>query len=943
VLGPVEAWSDGQRLTPGGDMQRTLLALLALRANEVVPADRLMAALWPQGPPASARARLHDQVFALRRVLRRGGPTAADCLVTRPPGYTLHADPDRIDHLRFATLVRKGRRARADGDPAAAVEHLRTALALWRGPALGGVDGDGLAGEAQRLEEARLAAVEECVDAELDRGAADDVIPELTALVAEHPLRERLRGQLMLALYRVGRQAEALDVWQDARRHLRDDLGLDPGPELLALRDRVLRNDESLLARPPYRASVGPVSAPKESAARPAGTDPPAFMPQELPADILGFVGRAPALGLLDYMLSNGRDDDGTAMRIAVVSGTAGVGKTTLAVHWAHRAADRFPDGQLFVNLRGFATDAPVEPVEALGRFLRALGRPGEQVPVDEAEAAALFRSMTAGRRMLVLLDNARDADQVRPLLPGSPSCVVVVTSRNRLVSLIAAEAAVPVGVDVFADVEARTLLTRRLGVERVAEPDAVDALVGHCAGLPLALVLVAAGAAARPEYPLAAVARDVAESQDRLEPFADDTVTTDVRAVFHSSYRLLSQPAARLFRMLALHTGAEASTHAAASLVDAPLDAVRRWLGECTAAHLLSEPAPGRYTCHDLLKAYAAMLGRSIDPAAERQAAVRRLFDHYVHTGHRAAMLYERRPPLPLDDLGPDPAPEDFTDREEAVSWLKAEYPALLGAVDQAAAAGLASHAWRLTWVVNIYLDRNGHWHEALAAHRSALTATRLVADPVAELRVLRGIGFCFVRVGRYDDARAHLNEALDRSADLDDHASMANIHRALAWMYHRQHRLPETVSHLEQAIDHCRTAGDRAGHADALRSLGECQSQLGQHREALATCRRALAELQDADYPWGEAQAWRTLGEIHRALGEHGESVESYGRAVQLFADGGDRYNEAVALIGLGDSHTVAGDDVAARQALRRALAILDDIDHSEADAVRARLRDA
>src|SRR5688500_3962959 len=254
-------------------MQRTLLAVLALRANEVVPADRLMAVLWPDGPPRSARARLHDQVFALRRVLRRGGPDAADCLVTRPPGYCLQADPDRFDHLRFAALVRSGRRARANGDPAAAVEHLRTALALWRGPALGGIEGNGLAGEAQRLQEARLAAAEDCVDAELARGAADEVIPELTALVDAHPLRERLRGQLMLALYRVGRQADALDVWQDTRRRLRDDLGLDPGPELAALRDRVLRNDESLRWVPVAPVGLVPPTA-DTVASVPVGTAP---------------------------------------------------------------------------------------------------------------------------------------------------------------------------------------------------------------------------------------------------------------------------------------------------------------------------------------------------------------------------------------------------------------------------------------------------------------------------------------------------------------------------------------------------------------------------------------------------------------------------------------------------------------------------------------------
>jgi DNA-binding SARP family transcriptional activator/tetratricopeptide (TPR) repeat protein len=908
VLGPVEAWSNGQRLAPGGDMQRTLLALLALRANEVVPADRLMAALWPDGPPASARARLHDQVFALRRGLRRGGPTAADCLVTRPPGYTLQADPDLVDHLRFAALVRSGRRARADGDAAAAVEHLRTALGLWRGPALGGVDGDGLAGEAQRLEEARLAAVEECVDAELDRGAAKEVIPELTALVTEHPLRERLRGQLMLALYRVGRQAEALDVWHDARRHLRDDLGLDPGPELLALRDRVLRNDESLRLPGDVAGSVGQgdgaVRAELEGITRNADgiaalAEP--TLPAQLPADVSGFAGRVAELAALDALLPG---DAPTAVVISAVSGTAGVGKTALAVHWAHRVRDRFPDGQLYVNLQGYAPDPPVRPAEALAGFLHGLGVPADRIPADVVTAASMYRTLLADKRVLVLLDNARTAEQVRALLPAGPGCAVLITSRVRLSGLVAREGAHLITLDVLAPADAHALITLLVGRQRAeAEPEAVRKLAGLCGYLPLALRIAAANLVGQRHWTVAGYA----DRLSRTNPVAALNVVDEdhaaVQVAFDQSYAALAADARGMFRLLGLVPGADITAPAAAAMAGLPPAAAERALDRLAAAHLVQEHQPGRYACHDLLRWYAAVRAEEEDAEPVRRAAVDRLLDWYLTNVRAAArLLYPERRTVPP----PTGTAVGFTDHQAALAFLDAERANMVGAIRHAAEHGPWPVAWQLADAIHRYFWDRGHavdWHASAGA---AMSAAKAAGDRPAQTLAELNLGSLHWRQDQHDEAVRHYRAAyrLARRTDRVDLAAAAL--GCLGAVYRKAGRPREAVRPLTRALQLNRQAGRE--EPNNIGRLGSIYWELGRLAEAVECNTRAAAMYEAMGSRGGQAIGLANVGETHYLLGQPERAFELLDRALTLYREVGNRGGEAEALCGLARLHSDA-----------------------------------
>ena len=903
VLGPVEAWSGDERLAVGGGMQRTLLALLALQANRVVPADRLMSALWPDGQPASGRSRLHDQVFALRRVLRLAGPGRDDCLVTRPPGYTLQADADRVDHLRFDRLVRSGRQARAAGDPAAAVEHLRAALGLWRGPALGGVDADGLAGEARRLEEARLAAVEDCVDAELDRGAADEVIPELTALVAAHPLRERLRGQLMLALYRVGRQAEALEVWQDARRQLRDDLGLDPGPELLALRDRVLRNDESLLpahdaVEPLGRRAGEGITRDPDGAAAPA--EPP--VPAQLPADVSGFAGRVAELAALDAQLPG---DAPTAVVISAVSGTAGVGKTALAVHWAHRVRDRFPDGQLYVNLQGYAPDPPVRPVEALAGFLHGLGVPADRIPADVATAAGMYRTLLADKRVLVVLDNARTADQVRALLPAGPGCSVLITSRVRLSGLVAREGAHLITLDVLAPEEAHALIALLVGRQRAeAEPEALRELASLCGYLPLALRIAAANLAGQRHWTIAGYAARLG----RTNPVAALNVVDDdhvaVRVAFDQSYAALAADARDMFRLLGLVPGADITAPAAAAMAGVAPAAAERALDRLAAAHLVQQHQPGRYACHDLLRWYAAVCAEEEDAEPVRRAAVDRLLDWYLANVRAAArLLYPDRRTVPP----PAGTAVGFTDHRAALAFLDAERANVVGAIRHAGEHGPWPVAWQLADAIHRYFWDRGHavdWHAAAAAGMSAATAA---GDRLAQIVAELNLGSLNWRLDQHDQAIRHYRAAyrLARRTGRGDLA--ADALGALGAVYRKAGRPREAVRPLTRALRLNRQAGRE--EPNNIGRLGSVYWELGRLAEAAECQTRAFAMMEAIGSRGGQAIALANLGETHYLLGEPDRAFELLDRALVLYREVGNRGGEAETMCCLARLHSDAG----------------------------------
>jgi DNA-binding SARP family transcriptional activator len=622
----------------GPAQRRLLLAVLALEANRLVPVDRLVELTWPESPPRTAVHAIQEGVSRLRRLLADAGPRDGAAEVLRAgSGYLLRTAPDRIDAHRFTALVDQARRAEDDVQRVALLDE---ALGLWSGPALSGT---GAAGEVRHrlchgLEETRLVVLEDLVDARLRLGDHREALGELTALVAANPLREHLVGQLMRALYRCGRPADALEAYRRIRRQMADELGLEPGPELGQLEVAIMRNDPALHTTAPVGEPAAPLRPGGTPAAvpgpggtpaavpgpggTPAAVPGPGGTPAQLPPAVAGFTGRAGELDRLDRLLA-GHAADRSQVMILAVDGTAGVGKTALAVQWAHRVADRFPDGQLYVNLRGYGPDGPVmDPADAVRGLLYGLGTAPSRVPIGQEAQTGLYRTILAGKRMLIVLDNARDADHVRPLLPGAPGCVVLVTSRNRLSGLVTAGAHL-LTLDVPTAAEARELLALRLGPDRLAaEPDAVDDIIARAGRLPLALAIVAVRAATYPHFPLRYLAGELGDTQHRLDALATADPTTDIRMVFSWSYKALVDPAARLFRLLGLHPGADISVPAAASLTGLPARQVRPLLTQLSAVHLITEASPGRYTFHDLLRAYAREQALAANVGEHRRTA---------------------------------------------------------------------------------------------------------------------------------------------------------------------------------------------------------------------------------------------------------------------------------------------------------------------------------
>jgi len=630
LLGPVEVRSADAWRQPDRPQLRLVLALIALRSGQVVPVGELIGAVWAETPPRSARASMQVLVTRLRRLL---AGTPGSKLERRGEGYRLHLEPDRLDVHRFRSLAKAGRDA---ADCRTAVAAFDEALALWRGPALADVPGTAKI-EAIRsgLAEEHLSALQDRISAMLGCGLEWEAAAELPGLLARNPLAERLAGMLMVALYRCGQQADALKVFREVRARLVAELGIEPGPELQHMHQRILTGDPDLTAPPLARVQALPPAA---SAAAPA----PAprvqrVVPRQLPTAPSHFAGRTAELQALTKLVNGGRDAGGTVM-ISAISGTAGVGKSTLAVYWGHQVAGEFPDGQLYVNLRGFGPSGPpVTSAEAIKGFLAAYQVPSAAIPAGLDTLAGLYRSMLAGTRTLIVLDNARDVDQVRPLLPASPGCLVLVTSRNQLAGLVANEGARLVTLDVLPEAEAHELLVSRLGPSRVrAEHDAVTEVARLCAGLPLALGIAATHAAARPDFALTALAAGLRDGQGRLDALDTGDATGSLREVFSWSHQQLSHSAGRLFRLMSVHPGPDMSVQAAASIAGIAVPDAQRALGELSSASLVAERSPGRYSYHDLLRTYAAEQATDCDGDVEVRAAMNRMLDHYRHRGDR-------------------------------------------------------------------------------------------------------------------------------------------------------------------------------------------------------------------------------------------------------------------------------------------------------------------
>jgi len=922
VLGPLLAYDEAGAGHPVVAAQhRLLLAILLLKANQAVSFDELADAMWDGAPPPGARATLRNYVRLLRQRL---GPELGGRLVTRAPGYLIEVGEDELDMWRFARLCHHGGKALRAGAWSTAGDTLTAALALWRGPAFADV-ASRLVRETEvaRLENLRLQALEWRIEAGLQLGQHDDLVDELNRLTTQHPLRERFWEQLMVALYRSGRQSDALAAYARAWRVSQRELGVEPGPALRDMQRRILAADAALVQSG-------------------AGFPVVAVRPAQLPVDIRGFAGRTEALTQLDLALADATAPS-TSATIATVSGTAGVGKTALAVHWARRVADRFPDGQLYLDLRGFDPGGAVMgPAEATRILLDSLGLPAERMPSSAEAQAALYRSMLDGRRMLVLLDNARDAEQVRPLVPGAPGCLLLVTSRDRLTGVVVAGDAHSVTLGVLSPAEALDLLARRLGQRRVAaEPAAAAAIAAACAGLPLALSVVGARAAANLGFPLSALANELSEARGVLDALAGGDPVADVRAVFSWSYGTLGPAAARMFRLLSLHGGPDLTVAAATSLTGSTVGDARRALAELSRAHLVAEHAPGRFTGHDLLRAYAAELVQSTDSADERDVAVRRVLDHYLRTARAAdALLDPHRvavEPLPPQD-GVEPEP--ITDHARAVEWFGAEHAVLLTAVARAAATGWHRYTVQLAWAVMTFLDRRGYWHALELTQRLALEAAERLGDVAASAQAHRSLARAYGRLGRYDEALSQLRKALAISTGLADHTTEARIQLNLAWVLELKGEYTTALEHAERALELNAAAGHQASHANALNTVGWLCVRLGEDKRAVDFCEEALRLFDEIGDRYGQGATWDSLGFALHRLGRLDDAAVAYTRAADLLHELGYRYNEATARRQLGEVHADAGRPAEARAAWRAAVSLFDELGHPDAEQLRSRL---
>ena len=906
ILGPLEVRASGSSIRLAGRRLRIVLAVLLVNRHRLVPVDYLVDAVWGEDPPATARRQIQNSISALRRLLADGGATEP-ALVTEGTGYRLSPAAGVLDAQVFQDLVAEALRCAAAGEPEQALMQLRSAEGLWRGPALFDLTGRAVESAATVLNEHRLGAAEHRLDLELKLGRHHQVVGELIGLVAAHPLRERLVGQLMVALHRAGRQAEALRAYEQLRVRLADELGVDPGAALRDLYARLLSGDPG-----PHLSAIpgGPAVEATTPSAR--------HVPAELPADAAGFTGRAEHLKMLDELIPDTASGVATATVIAVIAGMGGVGKTALVVHWGHRVRDRFPDGHLYVDLRGYAADAPLRPIEALAQLLGALGVPAEQIPADAEAAAGRYRSQLAGRRALVVLDNAAGADQVRPLLPASPGCMVVVTSRNRLSGLAARDGAVRLTLDGLTVDEAQTLLARVLGAELVgAEPEAAAELAEACSYLPLALRVTAANLSNQPRHSISEHVRAL-RSGDRLSLLeVDGDEMTGVRGAFDHSYRALDTDAQRLFRLLGLVPGANVPVAAAAALSGFATRHAGRLLSRLTAAHLADQPAPGRYECHDLLREYAADRAGVEDRADEREVALGRLYDWYLHGTDRAAkILYPHRIRLPRSATPPQAhvSDDDLSDEASALAWLDLERVNLVAVVRHAAEHGPRPVAWLLADALRGYFWLRMNTVDWSHTADRALHAAELERDHHGQAAALLSLADIHYRHGDYAQARHHYTRALAacRSAGWVDGevAALGN----LGIVHQQSGHVREAADNYARALARSREGGSRhstaISEAVILACLGCVRRELGQLAEAADLGHQALALYLDIGSRPGEAVTLGDLAQVYLAQGDRDRAADHFTRELALSREIGDRGNEAITLYGLAAVHLDAGD---------------------------------
>jgi DNA-binding SARP family transcriptional activator len=948
LLGPLEIRAGEDWRGIGAPKWRSVLAALLIHAGQIVPADVLINEVWGETPPAKAGNLISIYVLRLRRLL---GDADSTLLVTRAPGYLLRLDPGDTDVQVFEALVREGRRAQAAGDPERAAAQLAEALALWHGSPLADVPATMLVEtEAERLAELRLDAAELRIQAELACGSHAQVIPELRRLLADHPLREGLWLLLMQALDGAGRHAEALDAYGQARNAIAEELGVDPGAELRQYYADLLAQDDALTkdaGDAPGSISAGTV-APSSGLPRSvpvpveAGRLRSVPVPAQLPADVADFTGRDDQVKHLCDVLSGGSaDDDPGVVRIALVAGSGGLGKTSLAVHAAHRACASFPDGQLYVDLLG-ATPQPLPPADVLARFLRDLGVDGREIPVDEDERAARYRTALAGRRILVVLDNARDAAQVRPLLPGTASCAVLVTTRSRMPDLASTRL---VDLNVLDDDEALALFTRVVGDERAAaEPEATAELLLACAGLPLAIRICAARLATRSGWTIRAMAGRLRDEHRRLDELRVGDMA--VRASFEVSFASLPADAqsggiapADAFRMLGLWQGPSISSAAAAALFG-----IREYLAEdaletLVDAHLLESSTADRYKFHDLLRVYSSERAVADLSGPDRDAAIGRLLGWYVRTADAAATAVSPyRYNIPLDPAEAGQAPIGFATSDGALAWYDSERVNLVAATRQAATSGRHDLAWRLPAPLYGIFNRRGNWTDCIATNRIALDSARAVGNRGGEAWVLNNLGMA-LGVSHESESISDLEQALAIRREIGDRAGEAQAANNLANAYEALDGWDEAVDLLRRALDLNRATGDRYGVAVGLVNLGEALLHLDRAEEAVHPLQEARTTFAEIGFLDGVGFALYHLGQCDLSLGHDTDAVDHLLEALTSHQGAGNRNRQAVTLRSLAQAQARLGAAAQARESWTAAAAIFEELaDSKQAAEVRA-----